>query len=123
MLRISYSDTGVGQRWHLCGQLAGPWVDELRSCWRHARKAAPRSRAVVDLSDVTFIDEGGETLLSEMRGAGVEFVAAGVETKHLLENLKGRGQRPLRRLVGHWISPCAKPRLKERKIKGETGEK
>jgi len=54
---------------------------------------------VVDLSDVTFIDENGERLLSEMRGAGVEFVASGVETKHLLENLKGRGKRPLRRLT------------------------
>jgi hypothetical protein len=55
---------------------------------------------VVDLSDVTFIDEDGERLLSEMRGAGVEFVATGIETKHLLQNLKSRGERPLRRLIG-----------------------
>jgi hypothetical protein len=56
--------------------------------------------AVVDLSDVTFIDEDGERLLSEMRGAGVEFVATGIETKHLLQHLKSRGERPLRRLIG-----------------------
>ena len=68
----------------LCGQLAGPWVEELRGCWNHARGASPLERQVVDLSDVTFIDEAGEQLLSEMHGAGVEFVAAGVETKHLL---------------------------------------
>jgi hypothetical protein len=55
---------------------------------------------VVDLRDVTYIDECGETLLSEMRSAGVEFVAAGVETKYLLENLREVGARPLRRLVG-----------------------
>jgi hypothetical protein len=54
---------------------------------------------VVDLSDVTFIDENGETLLAEMRGAGVEFVATGVETKYVLENLKRRGERELRRSV------------------------
>ena len=101
MLRIYYSDGDAGQRWDVCGQLAGPWVDELRSCWRQARKTAPMSRAVVDLSDVTFIDERGERLLSEMFRAGVEFVAAGVETKHLLENLKAKGERPLRRSVGH----------------------
>jgi len=47
---------------------------------------------VVDLSDVTFIDEAGESLLSEMKSAGVTFVAAGVETKHLLENLKAVGK-------------------------------
>ena len=98
MLRIGYSDAGDGQRWTLCGQLAGPWVDEVRSFWEQMRKVAP-ARAVVDLSDVTFIDEEGEWLLSEMRSAGVEFVAAGVETKHLLENLKGKGERPPRRLV------------------------
>jgi hypothetical protein len=45
---------------------------------------------VVDLSDVTFIDERGEMLLSKMRGDGAEFVATGVETKHMLENLNGR---------------------------------
>lgn len=97
MLRIGYS-----QQWTLCGQLAGPWVQELRSCWEHARSIAVAPAAVVDLSDVTFIDEDGEKLLSEMRTAGVEFVATGVETKHLLENLKGRGERPLRRMVCCW---------------------
>jgi hypothetical protein len=117
MLRISYSDTDAGQRWHLCGQLAGPWVAELRSCWQHARQTAPRSNRVVDLSDVTFIDEGGERLLSEMRTAGATFVAVGVETKHLLENLRGTGERPLRRLVRQLTGPCGEPPLAENTTK------
>ena len=100
MLRISYSQTGTGQQWTLCGQLAGPWVQELRSFWQGIQQTEAESHAVVDLSDVTFIDQNGESLLSEMRSAGVEFVAAGVETKHLLENLKGNVERPLRRLIG-----------------------
>jgi len=54
----------------------------------------------VDLSDVTFIDESGEKLLSEMASDGAEFIAAGVETKHLLRNLKSNGERPLRRFIG-----------------------
>jgi hypothetical protein len=61
---------------------------------------------MVDLSDVTFIDENGESLLSEMRSAGVQFVATGVETKHLLQNLKSRGKRPLRRSIKKIDSPC-----------------
>lgn len=93
MLRICFSQTATVQRWILCGQLAGPWVQELRSCWLHNRRSAEASRAVVDLNDVTFIDANGESLLSEMRSAGAEFVAAGVETKHLIENLNGcRGE-------------------------------
>jgi hypothetical protein len=52
----------------------------------------------VNLSDVTFIDESGEELLSQMGSEGAEFVAAGVETKHLLEHLKADDERPRRRL-------------------------
>ena len=100
MLRISYLNTGAEQRWKLCGQLAGAWVDELRSCWQFARTTAPRASAVLDLSDVTFIDEAGERLLADMRTAGAEFLAAGVETRHLLDNLKANGEKPLRRIIG-----------------------
>lgn len=54
----------------------------------------------MDLSDVTFIDESGERLLADMRTAGAEFLAAGVETRHLLDNLKTSGEKPLRRIIG-----------------------
>jgi hypothetical protein len=52
---------------------------------------------VIDLSDVTLIDENGEGLLGELRDEGAEFVARGVYTKHLLENLKSREERQFRR--------------------------
>jgi hypothetical protein len=102
MLRVSYSETPAGQRWQLCGRLAGSWVDELRSFWRYTRQHAHNARAVFDLTDVTFIDESGEELLSEFQSAGGEFVASGVENKDLLATLKDHGRRPLRRLIcGH----------------------
>jgi hypothetical protein len=100
MLRISYKLTDSTQQWILCGQLAGPWVEELRACWSHGRLTEAGAKSVVDLSEVTFIDENGEKLLSEMRSAGVGFVATGVDNKHLLDNLEGRDERALRRLVG-----------------------
>ncbi len=87
-------------------------MQELRSCWQQALRSAAPSGAVVDLTDVTFIDEFGEALLGEMRGGGVEFVAAGVETRYLLENLRNLGERPLRRLVGRLngsADPCGSP--------------
>jgi len=113
MLRVSYTDTTGGQRWNLCGHLAGPWVGELRACWQDARRRAPRARAVVDLTDVTFIDEAGEILLSEMQSAGTEFLAGGVENKDLLANLKDHGKRPLRRLTKHMAEPCGTCRAPE----------
>ena len=109
MLRIVHAQTGTEQRWTLCGQLAGPWVAELRGCWEHGRHVAESERTVVDLSDVTFIDESGEKLLSEMRNGGAEFVAAGVDTKHLLKHLKAKGERSLRRCIAPPANCCEKP--------------
>jgi hypothetical protein len=97
MLRVSYSDAEDGQRWSLCGRLAGPWVDELRSCWQQARKRAPLARVVVDLKDVLFIDEAGEKLLAEMKKSGAELVAAGVENKHVIATLRNGAGRSMRR--------------------------
>ena len=99
MLRIIYGRARTEQRWTLCGQLRGPWIDELRACWEHRSHEADALQAVVDLSDVTFIDESGEKLLSQMRSEGAAFVASGVETKHLLKHLKAKGERPLRRFI------------------------
>jgi hypothetical protein len=110
MLRITHAQTEEGQRWKLCGQLTGPWVAELRACWEYHRQAGASGRAVVDLRDVTSIDESGEELLSEMRRAGAELAAAGVYTQHLLENPTVRGERAVR-----FIAPrafcCEKPEV------------
>ena len=100
MLRIAHAQTETEQRWTLCGQLTGPWIAELQACWEHGRHIGIKTRMVVDLSDVTFIDESGEKLLSEMRSEGVEFVGAGVDTKHLLQHLNAKGERALRRFIG-----------------------
>jgi len=104
MLRITHARTETEQRWTLCGRLTHPWVAELRASWEHWRQGGIHASTIVDLSDVTFIDESGEKLLSEMGSDGAEFIAAGVETKHLLKHLKGNGERSLRRFIG----PCAR---------------
>ena len=99
MLRITHAQTETEQRWTLCGQLSGSVGCGTAACWEHGRQVAGRVHTVVNLSDVTFIDESGEKLLREMRSDGVEFVAAGIDTKHLLKHLKARGERQLRRFI------------------------
>jgi hypothetical protein len=96
MLRITHSTTVSEDKWTLCGQLAGPWVAELRANWDHARDRSRDRRYVIDLSDVTLIDTGGEGLLGDLRDEGAEFVARGVYTKHLLENLRSKEERQRR---------------------------
>jgi hypothetical protein len=95
MLRICHSDTTDGHRWNLSGCVAGPWVEEFRACWLQALERTPLARAVVDLNDVTFIDDAGARLIADMLSAGTEFIATGVANKHLLEDLQNRGGRRL----------------------------
>jgi hypothetical protein len=59
----------------------------LRACWEHNRQIADGVRQLLDLTEVTFIDENGEKLLSELSNCGAEFVTAGVATSHLVESL------------------------------------
>jgi anti-anti-sigma regulatory factor len=110
MLRITNTGTSTEQKWTLCGQLTGPWVAELRSNWEQTHHEFPGRKHLVDLSDVTFIDEEGEELLRQMTNAGAEFVASGVDTRHILENLRTKGRRPLRRFMAHLVNGCGQSR-------------
>src|SRR5579884_1417703 len=105
MLRIIRTEAAAERCWVLCGQLAGRWVQEFRSQWREF--AASGKRDAVDLTDVTFIDEGGEALLGEMRREGVSLIAGnGVDNRDLLENLCTKEQRPVRRMLGRTKETC-----------------
>ena len=99
MLKITHDDAEKEQRWTLSGQLSGPWVAELRSCWQKSRSQG-RS-GVIDMSDVTSIDERGESLLREMKEEGARFVARGVDMKHILTNLRTKNKPPLRKSLAH----------------------
>ncbi len=92
MLRITTGDT----KWILQGQLAGPWAAELRSTWGAAAKS---TAFIVDLTGVTFVDEAGALVLCEMKSAGVKFIASGVDTKFLLDDLARKTAPPLRRCL------------------------
>jgi hypothetical protein len=100
MLRITSTGTDSEERWILCGQLAGPWVCELKSDWEKKVRETSGRKRIVDLSDVTFIDENGEILLRELKDGGAEFITnGGVATRDLIENLRAGGQPPVRRFL------------------------
>ena len=109
-MKITNSGTATEQRWTLCGQLAGPWVAELRSSWEQTQHEVNGRKRLVDLTDVTFIDESGEGLLQQMRDEGAVFTASGVDTKDLLENLNTKEKRPLRRFLAHLENRCGPSR-------------
>jgi anti-anti-sigma regulatory factor len=90
VLKITVTEMQTANRWVLQGQLVGPWVRELRRCWKEAHTAESQKGCVIDLDDVTFIDKSGERLLRAMSKTGAELTSNGMYTKHLLEKLKAR---------------------------------
>jgi anti-anti-sigma regulatory factor len=99
MLKITITDTPTEQIWVLQGRLTGPCVCELRENWMKLRNTRQGCRRVVDLDDVTFVDQSGEGVLLAMMEQDVRFVASGVDTKQLLQDLKVKSERPLRRCM------------------------
>lgn len=76
MLKITVHATGEELRFTLEGKLAGPWVPELRECWRQAASERPQRGAVVDLREVDFVDSEGQAALADLRRAGARFLAS-----------------------------------------------
>src|SRR5260370_42633180 len=101
MLKTTTTGTATEQKWILYGQLSGLWVAELKSNWEKTRFESHGRRCVVDLTDVTFIDERGEGVLRAMRSEGAEFVARGVDTRQVLAELESKRKRPLRKCLAH----------------------
>jgi hypothetical protein len=100
MLRIEHKETAAERRWVLCGQLAGRWVREFQTDWDQGPNPSGDLRRVVDLSDVTFIDENGEALLRGLTDRGVILLSgSGVATRDLIDGLRMNGRRPVRRML------------------------
>ena len=90
MLRITITDGPAEQRWILQGRLVAPWVAELETSWKHSHHRCDVRKCIVDLSDVTLIDDRGEKALRVMSRAGAEFIACGVYSKHVVELIRKR---------------------------------
>jgi hypothetical protein len=101
MLKISFNKTPTEERWILHGRrLAGPWVHELRICWKVNHRTDAGRACIVDLNEVTFIDKSGERTLRILARDGAQFTASGIYTKHVIEHLNVRRKRRLSNQLG-----------------------
>ena len=87
MLRITVFEEASETRFVLEGKLVGPWVGELRKCWKTKERVRER-RPVVDLAGVTQIDLHGKALLTEMHLQGIELLASGLLTRAIIEGIQ-----------------------------------
>jgi hypothetical protein len=90
VLRITLHETPTEKRWILQGRLVGPWVGELRTSWKKTHGNHSGGTHIVDLSDVTFIDNRGERLLRTMSKEGAQFIATGIYIKHIVQHTCAR---------------------------------
>ena len=93
-MRITIIDTAAEQKWVLQGRLIGPWAAELRSSWKKSHPECNGRECVVDLSDVTFIDGRGESVLERMMKQGAHFIVRGLYATHVIANLETRCKVP-----------------------------
>jgi hypothetical protein len=90
MLKITIINTAKEERWTLQGRLVAPWVKELKATWMRARRIAPGGKCIVNLDEVTFIDQSGERMLRSMSNQGAQLVASDVYVQHVLDRLRGK---------------------------------
>ncbi len=72
------------------GRLAGPWVEELATCWREMPPSI-RGRVVVDLTGVTFIDTNGKALLVDLWRQGADLRATGCLNRCIVDEITKLG--------------------------------
>lgn len=74
------------------GRIAGPQVATLEQCWRELYGSAPKSRYVVNLCGVSFIDNAGKVLLQEIHRLGAELQAEGCLNEAIVEEISKSGE-------------------------------
>ena len=95
MLKISIVEHRSQRRLVLEGKLIAPWAAELRPACEKAKANLGDRELVVEVRNLTAINQAGENVLLELMKEGVKFRGGGVFTRHLLKELCRRvGQQP-----------------------------
>jgi hypothetical protein len=90
MLRISTVCDPNGSRFKLEGKLVHEWVNEAAKAWTTLLiGVASRGQVVVELYDISFVDDNGRALLCQMHAAGAKLVGCGPMIGTLIEEITG----------------------------------
>jgi hypothetical protein len=90
MLKISIVESHNQIRLILEDKLVAPWADELRPACEKAKADLGDRELVVEVRNLTVINQAGENVLLELMKEGVKFRSSGVFTKHMLKQLARR---------------------------------
>jgi hypothetical protein len=85
MFRIDFLEEQNRATMRIAGHFAGQFADEARQ--QVLRRQIP-SRLMVDVSEVTFVDAGGEEVLSWLGRLGAQFIAQNCYALYVCERLQ-----------------------------------
>ncbi len=88
VLRITVVEDSNQTRFVVEGKLMGECVRELEKCWHAVGSKHADKSILVDLSSVSFIDDGAKKLLADMHCKGIAFVATGLLPRCLIQELE-----------------------------------
>ena len=88
MLRISVENGPLTTRFKLEGKLAHEWVSEAEKSWDALIAMKGKKKVIVDLFDVSFVDDLGWELLAQMRHAGATLLGSGPLMSALIEDIE-----------------------------------
>ena len=86
MLRVEFHDKGDFVIMRVQGGFVGRFAEEVKDLI--ARSSQVPTRAVVDLSDTSFVDETGEEILCWLANTGTSFIADNAYSSDVCERLK-----------------------------------
>ncbi len=92
MLKIITVDSLSQRRLVVRGKLVEPWVGQFQRLWEEGLESHDGRDFVVDLRDVTAINQHAENILTDMIARGVQLISGAI-TKQLIEQLENRLNR------------------------------
>jgi len=92
MFKVSVVESRNQRRLVLEGKLIAPWAEELRTACEVARSDLDGRELVVEVKNLTAINQAGENVLLELMQQGVKFRSCGIFTKHVLKVLARRAR-------------------------------
>jgi anti-anti-sigma regulatory factor len=90
MLRITVLNDPEAMRLKLEGKLAHEWVREAELAWVALGAMKGNKKLIIDLLDVSFVDDFGQKLLAEMHGANAKLVGSGPLISALIATIQNR---------------------------------
>ena len=86
MIRITTQHESSATRLVLEGKLSGPCVDELDKCWQES--SSREAALLVDLTNISFVDEHGKQLLARMHKKGTKLFSTSLMTRCLIDEIQ-----------------------------------